>query len=217
MKRTERKHLKEDGFVSGMNRFIRFAKAYEKEMLTALGVVLLLAVGYVVLVLIQGQQAKKQSYILGEIIRLSEAVESDPAALEKLEDISGQGGYARVGYIHLAGYWLEQGDPDRAESYAKKAAGSRRDLVSAQARMIKARIHVLRGDFEPALEIFGRLERENPRGFPLDAVLFEYAETLEKAGEQSRADEIYRRLSEEFDQTYFGYEAMLKLSRRDFR
>lgn len=217
MKRTERHHLKEDGFVAWTNRFVQFTQQWKKEMATALGVVLVLAAGYALLVVVQAQQAKKQSRILGEIIRLTEGEELDAPALEKLEELSGRGRFARVGYLHLAGYWLGKGDLDKAESYADRISGPRGDLVSAQARVLQARIHVLRGEFEPALEIYRRLEREKPRGFPLDAVLFEYAETLEKSGEKSLAGDLYRRLAEEYAQTFFGYEAMLKLNQPDFR
>ena len=217
MKRTERHHLKGDGFVAGLNRLFLFAREWKKEMLTALGVVLILAAAYALLIVVQAQQAKRQSRILGDIIRVTEAEALDEAALEKLKELSGRGRYARVGYLHLAGYWLERGDLDQAESYAARISGSRRDLVSAQARVLQARIHVLRGEFDQALEIFRKLEREKPRGFPLDAVLFEYAETLEKTGEKSLADDLYRRLAEEYGQTFFGYEAMLKLNRPDFR
>ena len=217
MKRTERHHLKADGFVAGLNRLFLFAREWKKEMLTALGVVLILAAAYALLIVVQAQQAKRQSRILGDIIRVTEAEALDEAALEKLKELSGRGRYARVGYLHLAGYWLERGDLDQAESYAARISGSRRDLVSAQARVLQARIHVLRGEFDQALEIFRKLEREKPRGFPLDAVLFEYAETLEKTGEKSLADDLYRRISEEYGQTFFGYEAMLKLNRPDFR
>ena len=58
-----------------------------------------------------------------------------------------------------------------------------------------------------------KLEKEKPGEYPLDAVLFHKASALELKGDIPGALAVYKKLQEEYTQTYYGYEASLKVGR----
>jgi len=118
-----------------------------------------------------------------------------------------------VAYIALATYWLEKGDLEKAEKYASAVKTTRRDFVAYEAQDLLAQILVRKKDFGRALEIYAKIEKEKPSSYPLDAILFHKAEALELKGDALGALAVFKKLQEEYDQTYYGYEASLKVGR----
>ena len=213
MKRVERRQLKEDEFVSGMTRFLDLMKTWKRELLIGLGVLVLLALVFLGIIFFKNQGLKAESRVFGEIISLREGLDAKPENLPRLEKLAGSGSYARVAYIALATYWLEKGDLDKAEKNASAVKASRRDFVAYEAQDLLAQILVRKKDFGRALEIYARIEKEKPSSYPLDAILFHKAEALELKGDVREAVAAYKKLQEDYNQTYYGYEASLKVGR----
>lgn len=213
MKRVERHQLQKDGFVSGMNRFLDLAKAWKRELLIGLGVLVLLVLVFLGISFLKNRAVGAESRVVGEIGALRADLDKKPENLSRLEKLAGPGKYSRVAYIALATYWLERADLEKAEKYASAVKPSRRDFVAYQAQDLLAQILVRKKDFGKALEIYARIEKEKPASYPLDAVLFHKAEALELKGDAREALAVYKKLQEEYNQTYFGYEASLKVGR----
>ena len=213
MKRVERHQLQKDGFVSGMNRFLELAKTWKRELLIGLGVLVLLALVFLGITFLRNRGLLAESRVVGEIGALRADLDKKPENLPRLEKLAGSGKYSRVAYIALATYWLEKGDLDKAEKNAAAVKASRRDFIAYEAQDLLARILVRKKDFGRALEIYSRIEKEKPASYPLDAVLFHKAEALELKGDAPGALAVYKKLQEEYSQTYYGYEASLKVGR----
>lgn len=213
MKRVERRKLQEDEFVSGMTKFLDLAKTWERELLIGLGVIVLLVLVFLGITFLKNRGLRAESRLVGEIITLRADLDKKPENLPRLEKLAGPGKYARVAYIALATYWLEKGDLDKAEKSAAAVKTAHRDFVAYEAQDLLAQILVRKKDFARALEIYAKIEKEKPAAYPLDAVLFHKAEALEAKGDVREALAVYKKLQEEFNQTYYGYEASLKVGR----
>ncbi len=213
MKRVERHQLKEDEFVSGMNKFFDLMKTWERELLIGLGVLVLLVLVFLGINFLKNRGLRAESRVVGEIVSLRAELDAKPENLPRLEKLAGPGKFARVAYIALATYWLEKGDLEKAEKYASAVKTTRRDFVAYEAQDLLAQILVRKKDFGRALEIYAKIEKEKPSSYPLDAILFHKAEALELKGDALGALAVFKKLQEEYDQTYYGYEASLKVGR----
>ena len=58
---------------------------------------------------------------------------------------------------------------------------------------------------------------EKPKVYPLDAALFHLAESQELKGETAAAIEVYKKLQADYAQSYYGYEASLKVGKLEAR
>jgi predicted negative regulator of RcsB-dependent stress response len=213
MKHAERKQLQQDEFVSGMSKFLDFVKTHEKELLISVGVLVAVAVLFLGVLVIRNRGLKKESRIVGEIIALRADIDKKPGNLALLEKLAGRGKYQRVAYLHLATYWVEKGDLEKAEKQAGQVKPAPKDVIYYEAQDLLAQIASRKKNYAGALEIYARIEKEKPESYPLDAILFHKAEVLERKGDTKEALAVFKKLQEEYAQTYFGYEASTKVSR----
>ena len=213
MKRVERKHLKEDEIVTGLNRFVHFVKSKEKELLMAGGALVVLALLFGAFQLIKVHSLKKESRMASEIMSLRTDLEKKPENLAKLEKLAGNGKFSRLAYVEMATYWLEKGDLDKAEAGLRKIKSGPKDILYYQAQDLLAQVFIKRKNFDQAMEVYKKIEAEKPKSYPLDAALFHKAQALELKGDIKAALETYKKLQQDFAQTYFGYEASIKSSK----
>jgi tetratricopeptide (TPR) repeat protein len=211
MKKDLKKHIKEDEFVSVVTHVVRFFKTHHKTMLAAVGGL----AGVVLLVLgvrfLKAQTLMRQSRVVSELLSLRADLDKDPAKLGVLESRAGDGKFERFGYVLLGTYWMDKGDLAKAEAAFRKIKERPRDLTYYQAQDLLGQTAVLRKDYDAAVKIFEAIEKDNPREYALDAVLFHRAEALEKKGDKAGALAVYKKLQESYSQTYFGYDASFKV------
>ena len=213
MKRDIKKKLKEDEFVSGMNKFMHFVRTWEREILIAAAAaagVLLLFLGFQFL---KAQQVKKESRTAGQILELRSGLAAKPENAAQLEKLGGKGKFSRVSYISLATYWVEQGQLDKAQAALAKIKDETKDFFYYQALDLSAQIAILTGDYDKAIDLLKKIEADKPKDYLLDAVLFRHAEALEKKGDMAEALKIYKALQADYAQSYFGYDASLKVKK----
>ena len=132
------------------------------------------------------------------------------AALEKL---SGDGEYARLGYVLLATHWIENGELGKAKESLEKIKASPKDFVYFQARDLLAQVSALQKDYDQAVALFTEIEQNKPDMYSLDAVLFHKAETLEAKGDRDDALALFKKIQEDYPQSYFGYDAAERVRR----
>ena len=213
MKRVERKQLKGDEFVSGMGKFLDFVKTHEKELVLSAAVLAGVVIVFLGIMVLRESGLKKESRVVGEIIALRADLDKKPENLARLEKLAGPGKFARLAYIQLASYWVEKGDLDKAEKQAGEVKSAPKDILFYEAQDLLAQIAAKKKDFAKALDIYTRIEKDKPDSYPLDAILYHKAEVLEKKGDAKEALAAYKRLQEEYSQTYYGYEASMKVGR----
>ncbi|MBN1940483.1 MAG: tetratricopeptide repeat protein [Candidatus Aminicenantes bacterium] len=210
MKGKERHHLKENGFAHGLEGIWQFLKKWRREFVMAGLLVIGLAVVFAVFQVVRGQQAKSYSRQLGEIQTLRADLPKVPENAAKLEALAGKGKYGRVASLSLATYWVEQGQPDKAEAALAAIKETPKDLHYYQAKDLSAQIAARKGDIDGALAILKKIVDENPREYLLDAVLYQQAELLEKKGRTAEALALYKKLETDYAQSYYGYDASLR-------
>ncbi|MCX7973128.1 MAG: tetratricopeptide repeat protein [Candidatus Aminicenantes bacterium] len=205
MKRRERRHLKEDEFVSTITKIVRFFRQYQREIkivaVSLIAVILLL----VLIRVIQVRGVNQANQQLATILKLSENLrekiasgEENPSELKELEKMAGTGRYGRLAYIHLANYWVAKNDLLRAQAFLEKFPAQPRDLFYYQAKDLLGEILIWRQEYDQAIKLYESLEKEKKIPYIRDSVLIHLAEAFEKKGDKKKALEIYRQLQSEF-------------------
>lgn len=210
MKRTERKQLKEDELATGLSRFMKWAKQHEKEFKAlAVGLVIILVVIVAVNLIVHYQRSREATY-LSEVLALRAELDSKPDNLAKLQQLSKKTRYGRIASLILASYYLEKSDLPQAEQMLAGVKDKEKDLIHYQILDLYAQVKAKKGQFDEAINIYRQMEKEKPKSYPLDVILFRLAETYEKKGESRKALEVYQDLQTKYQNTYFGYQAALK-------
>jgi len=213
MKRKIKKQLKEDELVTGFQKFLEFAKTWQKEVIIFAVVVAVLAALYGSFQLIRAQQAKKESRRVGEILALRADLAKNPQNVAKLEQLGGTEKAARLASISLATYWIEQGNLDKALASLAKIKDIPKDFFYYQAQDLTAQVEILKGRYDQAIQILKKIEEAKPKDYLLDVVLYHHAEALEKKGQPKEARDLYKKVQDEYAQTYFGYDASAKVKK----
>lgn len=211
MKRATRKHLKEDKFQTTIENIVDYSRAHTKEITIAGAGIALLILAFLVFQLIKAQQIKKENLVLDQILTLSSAIRENPEKVAELEELAGKGEFSRIGYLELAKYWFEKEDYAKVTPYLDEITKGKKDLIFYQAEDLKGQVFISQKNYDDAIALYGKLEEENPKEYVLDAVLFHKAQAHEKKGETEEALLLYKRLQEEFSQTYYGYDASAKV------
>jgi len=213
MKRTERHHLKEDEMVHGLSWFVHFYESFKKEIMIALSVLGFAALifGALLLVRYHGQNVRSRS--VGEILALSQDLEKKPENVAKLEKLAEDGPSGRLAYLELASYWAGKGETAKAETLLGRIRPVPKDLLYYQAEELKAQVLIKKKDFDGAIAIYKKIQGDNPKSYPADAILFHLAEAYEAKGAKPEALDLYQTLQKNYTQSYYGYEASLKVSR----
>jgi len=212
MKRKKRRQLKEDEFVSIVNKIVHYVRDHTKELMTLCVMVLILVLVFFGVKYISRQSQKKESRMFTQILDLQGDLNNKPENLARLEEIAGRGKFTRLGYIYLSSYWIENGDLEKAQIYLEMIPKKPRDVVFYQAQDLLGQIHFKRKDYDKAIEIYRAIEEDDPESYSLDVVLFHRAEVHEEKGETDEALALYRKIQQEFSQTYYGFDASQKVS-----
>lgn len=220
MKRRERKHLKEDEFVSTMTKLVRFLRQYQREIkivaFSLIAVILLLAL----IRFIQVRGANKANQQLATLLKLNESLrekmisgEANPSELKELEKMAGPGRYARLAYLYLATYWVAKNDLAQAQAFLEKFPPQPRDLFYFQAKDLLGQILIWRQQFDQAINLYESLQKEKNISYTKDSLLLHLAEALEKKGDRKKAMEIYRQLQKDFPYSAYLWNVADRLRR----
>ena len=213
MKRTERHHLQEDQMAHGLSWLVDYIKKWKRGASIVAGALAFAAVVFGALVLVRSHNRSVQSGIIGQVGDVAAEAAQKPEKLAELEKLAGERRTARLANLELAKYWAERSDWVKAESCLGRISGAPKDLLYYQTEDIKAQVALGRKDFEKAIAIYQNTSDEKPKVYPSDSVLFHLAESRELKGETKEALAIYKKLQEEYSQSYYGYEASLKAGR----
>lgn len=207
MKKDVKKQLKGDEFVSTIGKIVHFFETQTKEIIIGLCVLALIAVLFVGLRLLQAQSLKSQSGSLGQMLDLRSTLSTQPGNLAKLEQLEGRGKYGRLAYVLVSSYWVDKGDLAKARELLSKVGPAPRDFVYFQAEDLLGRVDTLEKKYDDAIAVYAKLEKEKPEDYSLEVILFHKAEALEAKGDKAAALEAYKKLQQDYPQSYFGYDA----------
>lgn len=211
MKRIKRKQLKEDEFVTTVNKIVRFVQKRTKELMALVVLILVVFLIFAGLKIVTGQNRKKENRLLTQILNLHSELNDNPENVAKLEELGGRGKFSRLAYLLLATYWMENGDYDKAQTSLERIPEGRKDIFYYQAQDLLAQIHFKRKNYDKAIDIYKKIEEEDPKDHSLDVILFHRAEVHEKKGEVEEALALYKKVQEEFSQTFYSIDASQKI------
>lgn len=211
MKRVMKKRLKEDEFVHTLTKIYDFAKKRSRELLVGAAAVALILLVVLVSNAIKAQSVKRDSRLLADILEISSQLKDNPDKVAELEALAGNGKFSRIAYLKLASYWIEQGDSGKAKAYLENISDNRKDITYYQAQDLLAQVYIRDKEFDKAITIYKTIEEEEQKDYALDAVLFHMAEAHEGKGELDIALELYKRVQDEYSQTFFGMDASQKV------
>jgi tetratricopeptide (TPR) repeat protein len=129
--------------------------------------------------------------------------------------MAGRGKPSREACLQLANYWIEKGEFAKAEAELKKIKDRPKDFIYFQGQDLLGQVYAHQKNYDRAIEIYKALENEASRDYLMDAVLFHRAEVHELMGQREEALLLYKRLQEEFPQSFYGYEASQKVMKQE--
>ncbi len=207
MKKKVKRQLKTDEFANFMNRLFDFFKANQREFTIAAAAVLFITLVFLSVRYVQGVNARKQSVILGQILQLESEIKDQPDRLVELGQMAGKGKFGRLAAIKAAALNFERGQAEKAVGFLLSVPDNPKDMVYYQARDLLGQIYFAQQQYDEALAVFSEIERENPKIYPLDIVLYRKAQVLAARNDVELALETYTRLTTDFPNSYYGYEA----------
>ena len=119
---------------------------------------------------------------------------------------------ARLARLHLANIASQRGDNAKAIRLLSELADSRKaDPVVAQAMLSLIRLRVATGDAQAVVaDLEAMAEGTDPR-LPRDVALYQLAQLREREGRQDEATRLYRKLVETYTESPYLYEARQRL------
>jgi len=217
MKRTERHHLKEDEMAHGFSWLVAFYERYKREITIVGAAVVFAVLVFGGLLAVRSHARSVRSRAIGEVTTLAADLDQKPGALAELERLAAKGGTARLAGLELARYWAEKSDWAKASSCLAKLPAGPKDLLHYQAEDLKAQVALGQKNFDAAIAIYKQIADEKPKVYPVDAALFRLAESHELKGDTAAALDLYKKLQTDYAQSYFGYEASLKVGKLEAR
>jgi tetratricopeptide (TPR) repeat protein len=232
VKRSERRHLKQDEFVSGIELTIRWFVQNQRNVvnlaLLVVGAGLLLGGLYIY----RDREAKTASDLLAEALdqyhgkvrtdtsdtgsgtpSFASQEEKYRTALETFQEISTdyssyEAGRHATYYAGLCHAALDE--PDAAEaSLAPLRTGARDFLYYLGSRSLAA-LKARKQDYAGAAKIYRGLAEDAENPLPKDHLLFELAKAEERAGNLEQARQYYERMLAEHPDSELRVEAMAR-------
>ncbi|MEA2006298.1 MAG: tetratricopeptide repeat protein [Acidobacteriota bacterium] len=213
MKRKEKRHLKEDELATTLNKFVKFAKKWTKHIIAGFVAVILICVIILGVKIVKAHNVKKESVLLNQIFEISAELNNDSTKVEELEKLAGKGTLTRIGYLELASYWFEKEEWDKTIECLKRIPERNKDIIYYKAKDLVAQVYIKQKKYEDALKIYDKIEAKKPKNFPFDVILFHKAQALEQKGDIQQATELYMKIRDEFQESYYGYEASQKVAK----
>jgi tetratricopeptide (TPR) repeat protein len=177
-----------------------------RQLVYGLGVgllVLVLAIpGYVYY---QQQQAEQANELLGQILPVYEQGNYDQAldgnaqraGLLTIADDYGGTEAGNLATFYAATALYEKGEYDRAPTYYQRFE-KQNDFIGASAYAAEASIYESRGDMQTAAERYEQAAEQYQNKLTAPRYLLEAGKAYEEAGNDSAAEEVYRRIQEEY-------------------
>ncbi len=207
MKKKVKRQLKTDEFANFMNRIFDFFKSNQREFTIAGAALLVIALVFLSVRYVQAVNSRKQSEILGQILQLESEIKDNPDSLVELEQMAGKGKFGRLAAIKAAALNFERGRTGKAVELLQNVSSAPKDMVYYQARDLLGQIYFSQQQYDEALAVFSEIERENPRVYPMDIILYRKARVLAARNDVDLAIEAFTKLQTDFPNSYYGYEA----------
>ncbi len=213
MKKRLKKQLKSDEFASILTRATQFIQSRVKEITVFVSVIVFAFIVFLTVRYMQLQNSKEESQVLGQILQLSDELDENPEKVSDLEILGGKGKFSRLAYLQMAVFYQEKGEDDKALEAIDKILSERKDIFYYKAQNLKAQVLEKQKEFDEALEIYKKIEQEDPKEYVLDEVLYNMAKIHVEKGEVDQAMALYKKIQEDFPQSPYAYEVTQEITK----
>ncbi len=236
MRREERHHLKENPLATGLQEFQVVLYRHGRKLAVAVVLVLAVALGAGGYFWWQQQRIDRAGEQLAEALLVldGDMAAPDPGAEDAADgDTGGESEEASLeaaveGLLAVADAYpglrpgitaryeaavalVGLGRPEEAAAhYQQVIAAAVGQLHGTMARLGLAETHVLRGDYDGAVELLQRETEAEESDVPVDAVLMRLGRAYELAGQDADALATFTRVVEEFPFSVYSSEARRK-------
>lgn len=234
-----RKEMKRDDFATAVGRGMEYAESHARILFVGLGVLVLVAVLFLVGRVFLGNRAEKANEALARAMKVYQAP-IDPAAAKpddpktpSFADATARRNRARqlfeavrkdyssadaadVSGLYLAQIAAEEGHLDKArELWTGFVDDHPKNLLAGEARINLIHLDRQQNKGEDlAQRLKAMLEKDEP-DLPKDVVLYELALTQEQLGRKQDALQSWRRITEEYPESAYRTEAQRKVDALD--
>jgi predicted negative regulator of RcsB-dependent stress response len=221
-RRLTRKALKQDEFVSIVDRMMRWGKSNWQPLVIGVGVVVGVAVIIGLVGMISGNRRDNAAEALQRAMdkyEESTAPDAGPEVAEEarslFEEVADDFGglpQGRVAKLYTARLLMERGDADEARELLVKLSRRRKgDPVVRVATLDLIQLRVQSGQgAEVAAELEAMVAGRDPR-LPRDVALFELANVYVHERDFAKAEEYFQKLVDDFPESPYSRRARQKL------
>jgi predicted Zn-dependent protease len=232
-RRLTRKQMKKDQFVTFFDRGIHWLNKNWRQAVIALGVVLVMAIGWWGVTAFLGSRTKAAAHAMSQALEIFQApvgsaapadatmkfatdAERLAAAEKAFQSVRSRFKFtpqARVAELFLAHVAVDRGDLTKAINLLTELTARRSDNPLVRLAMLDLiRLRIDRGE---GIQMVGELEAmasgKDPR-LPPDVALYELARIWEREGKPGEATKTYRKLVENFPDSPYLLEARQHLA-----
>lgn len=231
-RRLTRRQIKKDEFITLMDRAVHWLTANWRQAVIGLGGALLVGLSWWGFTMILGSRTAAATRALDEAVQILDApvgptapadakvrfasqTERQEAATKALAKVrrywfTPQARMARVFQARLA---AEKGDVEGAIRELAGVASSRAaDPAVRAATLDLIRLRLARGDVDGVIRDLEAMAAGKDKRLPRDMAMFELAKAYERAGKTAQAQDVLRKLVENFPDSPYKVEAQQKLS-----
>lgn len=213
MKRKEREHLKEDPFQQFIRKALAFLKQYRKLIYIGIGVVVAAGVIIAALVFIQFLSVGSENRLYAEALKIkNDGTLSVEQKIENLSQLHNKGGISAAVKLFLASLYFEKGDLEKSKEALKGFSSSKYKLINDQKMLLEANILIASNKTEEALELLNKLVSSPQSEVAKDFVLLKMARIQVRMDQEEAAINNLKKITDEYPQSFYSYEARRLLS-----
>jgi tetratricopeptide (TPR) repeat protein len=239
MSQLNRREMKRDELATAMGRGVEYAESHARTLITAIGVLLAVALLAALWFMYRSSRAEKANVALARAIKIYQAP-VDPAApkpddpqnpsfadeaarrtrakglFEKLHDDYGSVPAGDVAAVYLGQIALAEEQPDRARELWNGFVEEHGDhLLAGETRVNLLRLDRDTGKAEEVAKTLTAMLDQAEPPLPQDVILGELAATQAKLGKKQEAIQSYQRIMDEFPQSPYARDARQKIAELD--
>lgn len=232
MKRTERRHLKDNELAHLAASTKRAVEAHKRQV-AAITVAIVAVLAAVIGYFAWGSRVERRAHaMLAQALAVDDAQvapapepgkpqpgglrfpterDKDQAALAKFKEVADQYPSTDAGLLaryREAGAYMALGEPAKAAAaYQQVLDRAGNSLYAQVARLGLAEAQAKTGQYEPAITIFKDLAQQKDGPIPVDGILMRLGRTYLEAGKTADAEQTFNRLVDEFPDSLFSADA----------
>lgn len=213
MKKKEREHLKEDPFQQFIQKVLAFLRQYQKLIYIGVGVVVAAGIIIAALVVIQFLSVGSENRLYAEALKIkNDETLSVEQKIEDLSQLHNKGGISAAVKLFLASLYFEKGDLEKSKEALKDFSNSKYKLINDQKMLLEANILIASNKTKEALELLNKLVSSPQAEVAKDFILLKMARIQVKMDQKEAAINNLKKITDEYPQTFYSYEARRLLS-----